>query len=267
MSRVERKSAKDKVHVVQEALASLKNLVDAGLIDAAEHEKRRSQLLDKLTDVDDGAPSGAGGAGGDGGGVGGGGDGDGDYDPLILPEELRLGGLTLWLTIARKNLIKYPFGKPFCKPLTGVLAKSRDELPKGADLTPIHCVEIAHDNQARLLGFNRYFFVVIDKDSHEILNVYRYDQMKRWIFQTFLTVDFGKFESSYFMFRMDIEKARAIQKLLLKYIDVAMASNDRPPAAGATAGAASTSNVVASSGAAPGTDAQQPEGWFEWFWQ
>jgi hypothetical protein len=47
-SRVERKSAKDKVQVVQEALASFKNLFDAGLIDAQEHEKRRAQLLDKV---------------------------------------------------------------------------------------------------------------------------------------------------------------------------------------------------------------------------
>ena len=47
-TRVERKSAKDKVHVVQEALTSFKNLFDAGLIDATEHEKRRAQLLDKV---------------------------------------------------------------------------------------------------------------------------------------------------------------------------------------------------------------------------
>jgi hypothetical protein len=51
--RVERKSAKDKVQIVQEALNSFKNLFDAGLIDAQEHEKRRAQLLDKLTDVDE----------------------------------------------------------------------------------------------------------------------------------------------------------------------------------------------------------------------
>jgi hypothetical protein len=138
---------------------------------------------------------------------------------------------------------------------------------RGVDLTPIHCVEIAHDNQARLLGFNRFFFVIVDKDTLEVLNVYRYDQMKRWIFQTFLTVDFGRYESKYFMFRMEIEKARAIQKLLLKYIDIAMV--ERPPGApvgGDTSSATSARNdVVPSSGAAPGTD--QPEGWFEWFWQ
>ena len=67
--------------------------------------------------------------------------------------------------------------------------------------------------------------MIIDKDSLEILNVYRYDQMKRWIFQTFLTVDFGRYESKYFMFRMEIDKARAIQRLLLKYIDIAL--NDK----------------------------------------
>jgi hypothetical protein len=262
-TRVERKSAKDKVHVVQEALGSLKNLVDAGLIDAGEHEKRRAQLLDKLTDVDEVSASDAPAAGAAAGGEA------SDYDALILPEELRLGGLTLWLAIPRKNLIKYPFGKPFCKPLTGVLVKSREQLPAGADLTPIHCVEIAHDNQARLLGFNRYFFVVVDKDTLEVLNVYRYDQMKRWIFQTFLTVDFGKFESSYFMFRMDIEKARGIQKLLLKYIDLAMASTvageKLPPGAVPPKGDARGTDVVASSNASPGTD--EPTGWLEWFWQ
>jgi hypothetical protein len=217
-----------------------------------------------LTDVDESTPS-----------TGASSEGSADYDPLILPEELRLGGLTLWLTIPRKNLVKYPFGKPFANPLLGVLVKSRDQLPKGVDLTPIHCVEIAHDNQARLLGFNRYFFVIVDKDTLEVLNVYRYDQMKRWIFQTFLTVDFGRYESKYFMFRMEIEKARAIQKLLLKYIDIAVA--ERPPGSAATVSgggggggggadpSAARNDIVPSSGTAPGAD--QPEGWFEWFWQ
>jgi hypothetical protein len=35
-------------------------------------------------------------------------------------------------------------------------------------------------------------------------------------------LDFGRYESKYFMFRMEIDKARSIQKLLLKYIELGL---------------------------------------------
>mmetsp|Transcript_17564 Transcript_17564/g.30731 ORF Transcript_17564/g.30731 Transcript_17564/m.30731 type:complete len:184 (+) Transcript_17564:289-840(+) len=177
---------------------------------------------------------------------------------LFFPEELRLGGLVMWLSMHRKNLMKYPFGKPFSKPLIDGLVANRTQVPAGVDHTPVHLVEIAHDNEARLLGFNRYFFIIVDKESLEILNVYRYDQMKRWIFQTFLTVDFGRYESKYFMFRMEIDKARSIQKLLMKYIDVAVKereANGEPPI--------DNNNVEQAATGAPPTETS----WFQSFWQ
>ena len=119
-SRIDRSAAgASKVTVVQEALASFQKLADAGMIAPHEHAARRAQLLDKLADVgearDDDAE----------------GEGAGEpYDPLFLREELRLGGSVYWLAMHRKNLVKYPFGKPFANPLLGALVASREEVPK-----------------------------------------------------------------------------------------------------------------------------------------
>jgi hypothetical protein len=51
-------------------------------------------------------------------------------------------------------------------------------LPRQAHLTLL----------ALLLGFCPHFFMIVSRDTYEILNVYKYEQMRRWIFQTFLTV-------------------------------------------------------------------------------
>jgi len=204
-------AAKEKSSVsAQDALASLKQLHSKGFISAVEHDERRQQVLDKLVSniPDDDIPVIA------------------ESDKSILPEEARLGGETVWLGLSRKAVLKYPFGKPFSNPLLNGLLKSKTEVPKGVEKVPVFLVEIAHENQSRFLGFCRHFFLVASRDTYEILNVYKYDQMKRWIFQTFLTVDFGRYESQYFMFRMEINKARAIQKLLLKYIEIAQESGE-----------------------------------------
>jgi len=194
---------------VKEGLNSLKQLLDTGVLNEEEYEERRQQVLDKLVAAvqeDAHLPRPA--------------------DPSFLPEEQRLGGEVMWLGISHKALLKYPFGKPFSKPLLNVLQASKSQVPKGVEKTAVHLVEIAHDNESRYLGFCPHFFMIVSRDTYEILNVYKYEQMRRWIFQTFLTVDFGRYESKYFMFRMEINKARAIQQLLLKYIELAQERGD-----------------------------------------
>jgi len=243
---VDQRTARDKATIVQDALTSFKQLKDNGFITEKEFNDRRQQLLDKLAETEENddvskRP---------------------DYDPLFLPEEIRLGGHTMYLTIQRKNLARYPFGKPYSKPLLDALVEDKAKIPANIDVTPIHLVEIAHENEPRLLGFSRYFFIVVDKKTHEVLNVYRYDQMKRWIFQTFLTVDFGRYESKYFMFRMEIDKARAIQKLLLKYIELAVANKSK---SGDKDADLFEDNADNGNSATP-TKSKPPSGWFDAFW-
>jgi hypothetical protein len=219
----ERQSAAD---VLQTALGAFDSLRRGGYLSDADFAARRAQLLDRLVESTVAAEMAArqreGSSDGDEEEVG------MTSDGQFLAEELRLGGQIRWLGMTKRAMLKYPFGMPFANPLVGVLHKSAADVTGLGDdehPIPVHLVEVAQDDQPTLLGFCRHFFLLIsrvpDSTDLEITNVYRYQRMKRWIFQTFLTVDFGKTESEYRMFRMEVSKAVAIQRLLLRYIDLA----------------------------------------------